>query len=288
MSDWQKPCFDAHFSGTGKVEKYHARMIENLDELAAALAAKARETGLKLEGPVSTDLGYGGAPIVTLWSGDRRLHFYFASWEGAVSVMVEVVDRGPSGGARVGRVEDEKAAWTAVESFFRRKKALNQMPDLGWVEEGPLQDQLIPHPPGGPGERVKGAGQLVGSMPKKPAPGAPPSGGIAGLGGIVLFSKDSARLAGWYGERLGLALAPEGDNFHGEIGGLSFGIYAAESPMLAGARAMVTFRVGDFDAFLEGLALKGVDIEGLDRTQRGRFAYVRDVDGNPVELWDGG
>src|SRR5688572_28705380 len=78
-----------------------ARMIENLDDLGAKLADRVKEARLKIEGPVSTDLGYGGAPVLTFWSGDRRIHFSFGSHEGAVAVLIEVVDRGAESGARV-------------------------------------------------------------------------------------------------------------------------------------------------------------------------------------------
>lgn len=261
------------------------RMIQNLEDLGDKLAARAREARLMIEGPAQTDLGYGGAPILTFWSGDRRIHFSFGSYEGAVAVLIEVVDRGQESGARVGRVHTEEEAWRAVEGFLGRGKSLHRLPDLGWVGEEAVNDPLIPHPPVKPAVKP----------PASPGTSAPPGraarvtvAAAGTIGGIVLFSNDAAKLARWYGDHLGLSFTEEGGNFHGEAGETSFGIYASGDLLAPGVRAMVTFRVPDFDAFVEAIATKGVGVEGLDRTSRGRFAYVRDSDGNPVELWDGG
>src|SRR5688572_12093359 len=260
-------------------------MIENLEDRGDRIAASAKAAHLKISGPASTDLGYGGAPILTFWAGERRIHFSFGAYEGAVAVLIEVVDRGPESGARVGRVQTEEEAWRAVEGFLGRGKSMHRLPDLGWLGEQPLNDPLIPHPP------IKEAPAAPAPRPAPAraaaAPAPAPAAGVA-LGGLVLFSNDASKLARWYTEFLGIAFKEEGGNHHGEAGGLSFGIYASGDLLAPGVRAMMTFQVPDFDAFVEGLATRGVGVEGLDRTSRGRFAYVRDSDGNPVELWDGG
>lgn len=253
-------------------------MIENLDDLGDQLAKRVKEAHLKVDGPVSTDLGYGGAPVVTFWSGDRRIHFSFGAYEGAVSVLIEAVDRGADGGARVGRISSEDDAWRAIDGFLGKRKSLHRLPDLGWVGEEPMNDALIPHPPA--------------RIAEKTAPAAPAERASrpvsSAIGGIILFSNDASRLARWYGDHLGVAFKEEGGNFHGEAGDVAFGIYASGDLLAPGVRTMLTFRVDEFDSFVEGLAASGVGVEGLDRSKRGRFAYVRDSDGNPVELWDGG
>jgi len=197
-------------------------------------------------------------------------------------VMIEVVDRGQESGARVGRIATEEEAWRAVEGFLGRGKSIHRLPDLGWIAEEPLNDPLIPHPPAKPAVPAPAAAPAPAGKPRPPdaAPGA--------IGGGVLFSNDASKLAAWDGRHLGVGFTEEGGNNHGEAGGLSFGIYASGDLLTPGVRAMITFRVPDFDAYVEGLAGRGVAVEGLDRTSRGQFAYVRDTDGNPVELWDGG
>jgi catechol 2,3-dioxygenase-like lactoylglutathione lyase family enzyme len=255
-------------------------MIENLEDLGDRIADRIKQARLKIEGPASTDLGYGGAPILSFWAGDRRIHFSFGAHEGAVAVIIEVVDRGQESGARVGRLSTEEEAWRAVEGFLGRGKSIHRLPDLGWIAEEPLNDPLIPHPPAKPAAPAAPAAAPAAARPKAPVPGS--------IGGVVLFSNDAAKLAAWYGQHLGVGFTEEGGNYHGEAGGVSFGIYASGDLLTPGVRAMITFRVPDFDAYVEGLAGRGVSVEGLDRTSRGQFAYVRDSDGNPVELWDGG
>jgi predicted enzyme related to lactoylglutathione lyase len=51
--------------------------------------------------------------------------------------------------------------------------------------------------------------------------------------------------------------------------------------------AMLNFRVDDLDALLEQLAAKGVwvDPKRLDEVN-GRFAWIKDGEGNRVELWE--
>jgi len=258
-----------------------APVIENLDDLANKLVERARTAHLKVDGPVSTDLGYGGPPIVTFWSGERRLHFSFGSHAGAVSVFVEAVDRGAAGGARVGSLSTEDEAWKIMEGFLGRGKSLHRLPEIGWTGEEPVNDALIPHPPTPPPKQATPAAPARAPAPKAAAT-------PAGIGGVVLFSNDAAKLSRWYADHLGIAFTDESGNFHGDAGGISFGIYASGDLLVPGVRAMMTFTVPDFDAFVENLATQGVNVEGLDRTSRGRFAYVRDTDGNPVELWDGG
>lgn len=260
-------------------------MIQNLEDLGTWVAERAREARLKIEGPASTDLGYGGAPVLTFWSGERRIHFSFGAYEGAVAVLIEVVDRGPAGGARVGRVNSEEEAWRAVEGFLGRGKAMHRLPDLGWVGEEPLNDAMIPHPPVPPPKKAPAPAP---SAPAAAAPEAAPVPGAGTIGGIVMFSNDASKLARWYSDHLGIRFSVQGGNYHAESGDVSFGIYASGDILPPAIRAMLSFRVPEFDKFVEGLATRGVNVEGLDRTNRGQFAYVRDSDGNPVELWDGG
>jgi len=258
-------------------------MIENLEDLGTHLADRAKEARLSILGPVSTDTGYGGAPVMTFWSGDRRIHFSFGAYEGAVSVLIEVVDRGSESGARVGRITTPDEAWRAVEGFLGRGKSMHRLPELGWIEEAPMNDPLIPHPPAKVPVKAPAA-----TTPRPASPAAGPAAAVEGIGGIVLFSNEAAKLSKWYGEHLGVKFTQESGNFHGEAGGTAFGIYESGDLLAPGVRVMMTFYVARFDAFVEGLATRGVGVEGLDRTARGRFAYVRDPDGNPIELWDGG
>jgi predicted enzyme related to lactoylglutathione lyase len=49
---------------------------------------------------------------------------------------------------------------------------------------------------------------------------------------------------------------------------------------------MVNYRVDDMDALLEKLAAAGVWIDPKrDDSEYGKFAWIKDCDGNRVELW---
>jgi predicted enzyme related to lactoylglutathione lyase len=57
----------------------------------------------------------------------------------------------------------------------------------------------------------------------------------------------------------------------------------------SGQRFMVNFRVDDLDALLARLAEAGVRIDPhREEYSYGRFAWIWDVEGNRVELWQPG
>jgi catechol 2,3-dioxygenase-like lactoylglutathione lyase family enzyme len=116
---------------------------------------------------------------------------------------------------------------------------------------------------------------------------------IVGLNAIILYANDAAALARWYEKTLGLATLENADdgNFYGEIDDLhsgftfQFAIYPAKQQLAPGARGlMVNYRVDDFDAFVAHLERSGEKVE-RSREDYGRFARLRDPEGNPVEIW---
>jgi catechol 2,3-dioxygenase-like lactoylglutathione lyase family enzyme len=116
---------------------------------------------------------------------------------------------------------------------------------------------------------------------------------IVGVNAIILYANDPAALAEWYARRLGLVTMENADDgsFYGEIDdyqtGLTFQFAIVRAPQLlpaAGRGLMVTYRVDDLDAFVRQLEAEGLQIERL-ALDYGRFARLRDPEGNPVELW---
>ena len=51
------------------------------------------------------------------------------------------------------------------------------------------------------------------------------------------------------------------------------------------ASFMINYRVDDLDGFCKKLEAEGIEIEGR-QAEYGRFAWVRDLDGNKLELWE--
>jgi predicted enzyme related to lactoylglutathione lyase len=118
---------------------------------------------------------------------------------------------------------------------------------------------------------------------------------VTGIGGVFLRSKDPKELAKWYAEHLGITLA--------DFNGTAFQ-WADEVPTGTGMTAwstfphdtgyfgdsqqtfMVNYRVDDLDALLATLSVAGVWIDPKrDDQPYGRFAWIKDCDGNRVELW---
>jgi catechol 2,3-dioxygenase-like lactoylglutathione lyase family enzyme len=116
---------------------------------------------------------------------------------------------------------------------------------------------------------------------------------IVGVNALVLFANDPAALAQWYEKRLGITTIENADdgNFYGEIDdyhtGLTFqfAIFKAAAPLGVEARgAMLTYRVDDYDVFVGGLERAGIAVE-RSAEKYGRFARLRDPEGNLIELF---
>lgn len=115
---------------------------------------------------------------------------------------------------------------------------------------------------------------------------------ITGIGGIFFKSPDPKALAAWYREKLGLAV----ENWGGALltTGKDSPPKAVWSPFKADTTYfapstkdfMVNFAVDDMDGFCAMLTTNGVAILKRDDSDpSGKFAWVMDLDGNKVELW---
>jgi predicted enzyme related to lactoylglutathione lyase len=118
---------------------------------------------------------------------------------------------------------------------------------------------------------------------------------VTGVGGVFLRSKDANGLARWYAEHLGITLS--------DFNGSSFQ-WSDEVPAGTGMTAwsafpqntgyfghgdqavMINYRVDDLDELLASLEAKGVWIDPKrEDAVYGRFAWIKDCDGNRLELW---
>lgn len=135
---------------------------------------------------------------------------------------------------------------------------------------------------------------------------------IDGVGGAFLFCEDPKRLADWYTEHLGIRF--EGSEGFGAfyvryvaadpddaawIMDTTFAIMKAKRPvprmasnegtepgdMYGDQPFMVNLRVRDLDAVLRHLAERGVEPLRRDDEGYALFAWVRDLEGNRVELY---
>jgi len=117
---------------------------------------------------------------------------------------------------------------------------------------------------------------------------------INGLGAVVIYARDPALLAQWY--RVALGIDTQYSESHcvyytlleDSVSGatIRFGIEPSQRHLSEYGRAvMINFRVDHFDDFLQELAARGFPVEQVERHDYGDFAYLRDPEGNPIEIW---
>lgn len=118
---------------------------------------------------------------------------------------------------------------------------------------------------------------------------------VTGVGGVFLRSPDPKALAKWYAEHLGITLS----DFNGAAFQWSDDPAAADAMTAWSAfptdseylgaptqQTMINYRVDDMDALLAKLEAAGVWIDPKrDDASYGRFAWIKDCDGNRLELW---
>ena len=122
---------------------------------------------------------------------------------------------------------------------------------------------------------------------------------VTGIGGVFLRSADPKRLAQWYAEHLGVELSDYGgvtfswdDVVPPGTGVTAWSVFAQDSKYFGEGQdggpqqTMINYRVDDMDGLLAKLAAAGVWIDPKrDDSEFGRFAWIKDCDGNRLELW---
>ena len=118
---------------------------------------------------------------------------------------------------------------------------------------------------------------------------------VTGIGGVFLRSKDSKALAKWYAEHLGIQLSDFNgtafqwsDEVPAGTGMTAWSAFPQDTQYFGEGQqaAMINYRVDDLDSLLAKLAAAGVWIDPKrDDQSYGRFAWVKDCDGNRLELW---
>jgi len=119
-------------------------------------------------------------------------------------------------------------------------------------------------------------------------------GRILGIGGIFFKSANRDQMREWYSKHLGLAdkgsgaMLPwrEHDDAQKEHVTV-WSVFPASTDYFAPSQPfMVNYIVDDLDALLDRLKQEGVKIDPkrMDESY-GRFAWIYDLDGNNIELW---
>jgi predicted enzyme related to lactoylglutathione lyase len=110
---------------------------------------------------------------------------------------------------------------------------------------------------------------------------------VTGVGGVFLRSADPKALGAWYAKHLGIAVGEYGATFEG-AGITAWNPFPMDTSYFGEGKqaVMINYRVDDLEALLGNLAAAGVWIDPKRQNESyGRFAWIKDCDGNRVELW---
>ena len=136
------------------------------------------------------------------------------------------------------------------------------------------------------------AWEAAGAAVEKPDSPAP----VTGIGGVFFRSPDPDKLKQWYRDNLGIKSESWGAVFpfreHASPateGFVAWSISPNDTKYFgdSGQSYMINYRVSGLDALLGELRAKGVWVdEKQDDESFGKFAWIKDADGNRVELWE--
>ena len=121
--------------------------------------------------------------------------------------------------------------------------------------------------------------------------GAPPMERVTGIGGFFFRSEDPERAASWYLRHLGITPPPESydtSSWWQQPGPTVLAAMPVDSQHFGdlGRSWSINFRVADLDAMVHQLRSAGVQVDvDPEGYPNGRFASLRDPDGNVLQLW---
>jgi len=145
----------------------------------------------------------------------------------------------------------------------------------------------------------KGGQEVQSQQPEKSKPPVKMEqrGRILGIGGFVFKSSNRDQMLEWYAKHLGLGgkgadvMLPwrEHDDPQKEHVTV-WTIFPASTDYIPATQPfMVNYIVDDLDALLDRLKQEGVKIDAKRMNESyGRFAWIYDLDGNKIELWQPG
>ena len=120
---------------------------------------------------------------------------------------------------------------------------------------------------------------------------------VTGIGGVFFKSDDPKKLYAWYEKHLGIKADPNsGVSFNwresgdpSQEGTTAWAVFPRETKYFDPSRAsfMLNYRVENLDKLLAALREEGVKIDPKrEEADFGRFAWIYDLDGNKIELWE--
>lgn len=122
---------------------------------------------------------------------------------------------------------------------------------------------------------------------------------VDGIGGVFIYANDAQALADWYVAHLGIPLVTfeEGKNFGIEFkytniddprvtDATVFSIQKSPAPLDAKRNQVtINYRVRDLAGLIRQLRSAGIEIDKEEDSEYGAFAWLRDPEGNKLELY---
>ena len=136
------------------------------------------------------------------------------------------------------------------------------------------------------------AKNVIGDKPKKRI-------SVEGVGGVFIYANDAKALSNWYAHHFGLTLETyEDGKVYGtefkyrrlgdssQVDSTVFSISQSKTTLPAERNeCVINYRVRDLQAFLDQLKAEGIEVERTEDFDYGRFAWIRDPEGNRIELY---
>jgi predicted enzyme related to lactoylglutathione lyase len=115
---------------------------------------------------------------------------------------------------------------------------------------------------------------------------------VTGIGGMFFRSNNPDALAEWYEKHLGIRRTPqsyEEESWQQEAGVTVFAPFPKNSEYFGNPEKvwMINFRVRDLDTIVAQLRAGNIEVTiDPQAYPNGRFAWLYDPEGNPIELWE--
>jgi len=129
------------------------------------------------------------------------------------------------------------------------------------------------------------------SKQKLDSTAAPSRETVAGIGGFFFRARDPKALSQWYTQHLGILPIPSSQEdkvWEQEAGPTAFAPFPQTTRYFGDAEKMwmINFRVRDLDRIVAQLREAGIEVNVDPQSDAtGRFAHLKDPEGNPIELW---
>jgi predicted enzyme related to lactoylglutathione lyase len=115
---------------------------------------------------------------------------------------------------------------------------------------------------------------------------------VTGIGGLFFRAVNPTALGEWYRQHLGIDLVPADYGqrpWSQEAGPTAFAPFPRDTEHFGAAdrQWMINFRVRDLDGMVGQLRREDIEVTVDPQIYpNGRFARLRDPEGNPIELWE--